>query len=134
MLLGFTLQTYPLAAVTADEINEVLHDPTRPNWFGLKKKKPKANHLVLNSLVMSPQRRIAVINGELMREGETKHNITVQQILDDRVLVTTKSGNKRVLKLQNARTQARNQKKRLPELKASQATRLRTTSEEGITQ
>ena len=76
-----------------------LVDPTRPNWYRLNTSKKKSKKLVLNSLVMSPLRRIAVVNGELMREGDIKGGITLQQILHDRVLIITKDGKKRVLKL-----------------------------------
>lgn len=82
-----------------DETETSLVDPTRPNWFGINKSKQTSGKLALNSLVMSPQRRIAVINGELMREGDTKLGITLDSILHDRVLIRTKNGKKRVLKL-----------------------------------
>ncbi len=77
----------------------VLTDPTQPNWFGLSKTKSKPKGPVLNSLVTGTQRRIAVINGELMREGDSRHGITIQEILADRVLITTSAGSKKVLKL-----------------------------------
>ena len=77
-----------------------LLDPTQPNWFGVKtSKKKRPPSLILNSLVTGPTRRLAVINGDLLREGETKNGVTVKQILDDRVLITGKDGKKKILKL-----------------------------------
>jgi len=37
-----------------------------------------------------------------MREGDTKNGITVQNIFEDRVLIRTKSGQKKTLKLKKA--------------------------------
>lgn len=82
----------------ADE-RPVLTDPTQPNWFGLSKAKSKPKGPVLNSLVTGTKRRIAVINGELMREGDSRNGITIEEILADRVLITTSAGSKKVLKL-----------------------------------
>lgn len=80
-----------------------LVDPTQPNWFGLKAaKKKSAKSLRLDSLVTGAQRRLAVINGVMMREGDTKNGITVQNIFEDRVLIRTKSGQKKTLKLKKA--------------------------------
>lgn len=110
LTLLVSLTAHQVVANTTDSVETVadpkvekrLVDPTRPNWFGAKKGKSKSGNLVLNSLVTSPQRRIAVINGELMREGDTKRGITLKQILSDRVLIVSKNGKKRALKLNNA--------------------------------
>lgn len=98
-----------IPAVSADsaESDPMLVDPTLPNWFGLTKTKKKSSSLVLNSLVTGSQRRLAVINGELMREGDTHKGFTLDQILEDRVLITRKSGKKQVLKLKNAKISAK---------------------------
>ena len=89
----------PLASNTGDR---TLTDPTRPNWYGVSTSKTQSKQPVLNSLVTGPQRRIAVINGELMREGESRHGFALVEILEDRVLIRTKSGNKKVLKLKKS--------------------------------
>jgi len=89
---------FALPVVAATEENG-LKDPTQPNWHGLSKAKKANSGPVLNSLVTGPQRRIAVINGVLMREGEKGRGFTLEQIMDDSVLVTTKSGKQRVLSL-----------------------------------
>lgn len=88
--------------VESDERTPQLTDPTQPNWFGVGKKSAAPKGPVLNSLVTGPQRRIAVINGDLMREGDTRHGITIEEILDDRVLIRNAAGKKKVLKLRKS--------------------------------
>ena len=90
-------------ALVAPSSAKELIDPTQPNWFGLKTaKKKNANTLRLDSLVRGSQRRLAVINGVMMREGDTKNGITVQSIFEDRVLVRTQTGKKHTLKLKTS--------------------------------
>lgn len=86
----------------ADTGGPTLTDPTQPNWFGVNKKSSAPKGPVLNSLVTGAQRRIAVINGDLMREGDTRHGITIEEILDDRVLIRNSVGTKKVLKLRKS--------------------------------
>jgi len=91
--------------VSADEtepeefVTSAFIDPTRPNWFENPKKTKKAPRLALNSLVNGPQRRIAVISGELMREGDSHRGFTLEQILEDRVIMNNQSSGRLVLKL-----------------------------------
>jgi len=90
-------------STTGDESTELvtspLTDPTRPNWYKQATKKKKSPPMVLNSLVNGPQRRIAVISGELMREGDNHRGFTLEQILEDRVLMTNKDDRRLVLQL-----------------------------------
>lgn len=77
-----------------------LTDPTRPNWYGLKAKVTKAaNALELNSIIISAHRRLAVINGELMREGEERKGLLLKEVLKDRVLVQTPNDGLKALRL-----------------------------------
>ena len=86
------------APLRADEAP--LTDPTRPNWYGLQAqvqhdpKKP-----VLNSIISSDDRRLAVINGALMREGERKRGLLLQEVLTDRVLVVNADNELQALRL-----------------------------------
>lgn len=77
-----------------------LKDPTRPNWYGLKsgvRHDPKVPKL--NSIITSDQRRLAVINGKLMREGERNNGLLLQEVLTDRVLVVTADNELQALRL-----------------------------------
>lgn len=77
-----------------------LTDPTRPNWYGLQRSvKHDPSKPVLNSIINSEDRRLAVINGALMREGERKRGLLLQEVLTDRVLVVTADNQLRALRL-----------------------------------
>ena len=68
-----------------------LHDPTRPtdpaSYFGSKKKQPGG--WSLQSILSSPERRIAVINGTRVREGDRIGSARVVRINDSHVLLNT---------------------------------------------
>ena len=94
----FAMMTLGVGAVQADDVS--LTDPTRPNWYGLKAavrhdpKKP-----TLNSIITSDDRRLAVINGALMREGERSRGFLLQEVLTDRVLIVTTENELQALRL-----------------------------------
>ena len=117
LLLGATvlaMSAHPAWATTnnssdsnADAVELV--DPTQPNWFGIKKAKKKySNTPKLNSLVNGAGRRLAVINGLLMREGDTKEGITLHEIKETSVVITTRSGKNRELRLTKTKGLAQN--------------------------
>ncbi|MEM1229207.1 MAG: hypothetical protein AAGI15_01625 [Pseudomonadota bacterium] len=84
----------------AAEGDPVLQDPTRPNWYGLKAKARKAaSELQLSSIIISANRRLAVINGDLMREGERRNGVLLKEVLKDRVLVVSADKGLRALRL-----------------------------------
>lgn len=77
-----------------------VQDPTRPPHAG----EPTANPaplrtLSLDSIVYGEGRRVAVIDGRPMREGETVNGVRVKAIHSDRVEVLD-HGHKRVLRLE----------------------------------
>ena len=71
---------------------EKLRDPTRPERFaepvsGFVGKK-KVTLPRLSSVLIGDDRRLAVIDGELMAEGDVSNGLRVQRIISDRVVVT----------------------------------------------
>ncbi|MFE8072921.1 general secretion pathway protein GspB [Marinobacteraceae bacterium S3BR75-40.1] len=66
-----------------------LQDPTRPPDFSApapKQAAPKPEY-TLESILVSPSRRIVVINGEVLAEGERLDTLVVQRIKEDEVVV-----------------------------------------------
>lgn len=80
-----------------------LFDPTQPNWFGVNIKRKTQRSLILNSLVTGAKRRIAIINGELLREGDSYRGLRLTQILNDRVLLKNSAGKIITLKLERTK-------------------------------
>ena len=86
-LIGLVLCSALLVA-SAVSANE-LRDPTKP--LGLVASNKKAvTQWVLNSVLISPQRKLAVINGHTLREGQIlpgSSDIKVQRILANTVVL-----------------------------------------------
>lgn len=99
-LAVMTLGTGLALADASSATDLELTDPTRPNWYGLQ---PSIKHdpskPILNSIISSDDRRLAVINGALMREGERKRGLLLQEVLPDRVLVVTAENELQALRL-----------------------------------
>ncbi len=72
---------------------QALKDPTQPtdpvNYFGAHENQAAGNWS-LQSILSSPQRRIAVINGTRVKEGDRIGSARVVRILDSRVLLDTR--------------------------------------------
>lgn len=82
------------------QANEIQNDPTRPLDYRVSR---ASVELSLNAILRGGDRRLAVINGQRLREGETIANsggIRVVSINDDAVLVG-QSGRQWQLKLNN---------------------------------
>lgn len=73
------------------------NDPTRPLHYNSSAATANSG-LRLSSILISDNRRIAVINGQLVSEGDTVAGATLIRILDNRVHVTI-NGKNRELKL-----------------------------------
>jgi hypothetical protein len=79
---------------------EKLRDPTRPlatpqrAGAAATPAAPKAAPVlpVLQLVLMGAERRYAVIDGELLAEGDDIRGLTVQKILDDAVVLITPNG------------------------------------------
>lgn len=98
VLSSLAVLTFSAGYALAD--TGALSDPTRPNWYGLQAKvqhDPKKP--TLNSIITSDDRRLAVINGALMREGERNKGLLLQEVLTDRVLVVTADNKLQALRL-----------------------------------
>lgn len=88
---------------------QALQDPTRPPGTQATAAKPAPERaLVLDSILFSKDRRVAVIEGEALREGQGFDNVRVIRIYANRVLVTD-NGRERVLYLE-----------RLPQVRGTQ--------------
>jgi len=90
LLLAFSLSAMDVVAL------EGLKDPTRPSYFssganvyldGLKKQ------YVLNSVLISDQRRVAVINGKRVTEGDRVKNAVVRDIQKSQVSLVIDGAN-----------------------------------------
>lgn len=77
-----------------------LQDPTRPPGPQSTVANPEpARALALDSILFSKDRRVAVIEGEALREGQGFDNVRVIRIYANRVLVVD-NGRERVLYLE----------------------------------
>ncbi|WP_108019285.1 hypothetical protein [Marinobacter sp. 3-2] len=86
-----------------------LQDPTRPPGPQATVARPAPERsLALDSILFSKDRRVAVIEGEALREGQGFDNVRVIRIYANRVLVTD-NGRERVLYLE-----------RLPQVRGTQ--------------
>lgn len=66
-----------------------LQDPTRPPGAETKPAKLlPARNIQLGSILLGKERRIAVIDGVALQEGDSHDNIRVRRIFKDRVEVT----------------------------------------------
>lgn len=71
-----------------------LADPTRPPGYGGDGQFQRPWNLT--SILVSPRRRLAVINGEVVREGGRIDGMTVIRIRDDRVILKGLGGRETV--------------------------------------
>lgn len=74
-----------------------LHDPTRPTDPALYFGTGNAGGWTLQSILFSDDRRIAIINGKRVREGERVGSARVTRIRNSQVVLKTRG---RTLKLQ----------------------------------
>jgi MSHA biogenesis protein MshK len=76
-----------------------LQDPTRPNGFQAPQSEPAQQRTFsLASIIIGPDRKIAVIDGRARREGQTFEGIRLRRIYPDRVELVDQ-GRVRILKL-----------------------------------
>lgn len=87
-----------LALVSSNAL--ALQDPTRPDGFGAS---PQAQvpqkEFMLASIFIGKDRRVAVIDGVVRREGQTFEGVRVRRIHQDRVELVDQ-GRVRVLRLE----------------------------------
>ena len=76
-----------------------LEDPTRPNGFRAPKAEPVPQQtFALASIIIGADRKVAVIDGEARREGQTFKGVRVKRIYPDRVELVDQ-GRVRILRL-----------------------------------
>lgn len=79
--------------------SQALQDPTRPSGFRAAPAEPApAKAFDLNSIIIGPDRKVAVINGRPRQEGQTFEGVRLRQIYTDRVELIDQ-GRVRILKL-----------------------------------
>ena len=77
-----------------------IQDPTRPADYLYRGSTPQLEHgRVLQALLTSGERKIAIINGELLREGEQSQGIQVLKIDKHSVLIRNQQGKRQELVL-----------------------------------
>lgn len=64
-----------------------LADPTRPPSAVTSQTAASASHWLVSSILFSPQRRVAVVNGRLVAEGDVVEGATVVAIDSDTVVL-----------------------------------------------
>ncbi|MDX1635742.1 MAG: hypothetical protein R3280_13960 [Marinobacter sp.] len=91
----------PLLMLLLAQPGWALNDPTRPPDFNRALPAPavEQRRYDLASIVIGPERRVAVINGVARREGERFDDARVRRIHPDRVEILD-GGRVRILKLQ----------------------------------
>ena len=81
-----------------------LEDPTRPMDIGAVETTPPAASVpALTSILVGKERKLAVIDGRLMSEGEDVRGIKVLKIYPDRAVVSVGDDRRITLRLSNAR-------------------------------
>lgn len=105
---GLVFSLLLLLAGTADVgLSNVpaLEDPTRPLDIRAVETKParKTSVPTLTSILVGKERKLAVIDGHLMSEGEDDWGIKVLKIYPDRAVVSIGDDRPITLKLDNAR-------------------------------
>lgn len=95
-LIVRTLAGLALASVCTMAVAESLRDPTRPVEATVSRRatgKPVSQHrLVLQTVVISPQRRTAVISGRVLSPGDRISGYTLTEIHEAEVVVKGPKG------------------------------------------
>lgn len=79
--VGVTTALVGFASVSVQAVN----DPTRPSYY--QSDKAKAIPLLLSSVLWSDQRRVAIINGKALSEGDVIADATVVKIEKQQVRI-----------------------------------------------
>jgi len=92
------------AAVVDEAVNfQTLPDPTRPAEFVTPRGPQSINKIpVLSSVLFSQDRRMAVIDGHVLGEGDSMNGMTVQRIDQSEVIVQMADNQEMSLKLSTA--------------------------------
>lgn len=90
--LGVSLWTWFASPALA------LEDPTRPSGFQAPVEAPQPEvSFSLDSIMIGGDKRLAVINGQMVREGQTLEQARVLRVAADRVVLSV-DGQQRVLR------------------------------------
>jgi MSHA biogenesis protein MshK len=85
--IRYLLTAFALTAVAADTFAQQLRDPTRPPSFVAPAGTAavRESDLVLQTVLISPERRAAIINGRLLRLGENIAGMQLMSISESEV-------------------------------------------------
>ena len=80
----------PALALAADDAAAAVHDPMQPTWLrgSDERSKPERSptqRFSVDTIVVSPERRVAIINGRSVGVGEWVHGAKVLRINPDAV-------------------------------------------------
>ena len=84
--------------------DELLRDPTRP-YTTSERVLPSSPRFVVNAIIVSPKRRVAIVNGRRVGVGSSLGGATVVAIEQDQVVL--ESGGKRITAGLNERAMRR---------------------------
>lgn len=90
--IALTILTTFMLATVASGVHAELVDPTSPYWSGGERTSTRRSGLVLQSTVVSPNRKIAMINGRTYGVGSRIGKLVVTDIQPYRV--TLRKSNK----------------------------------------
>ena len=101
--LATLLSLVILASGTA-YADEALRDPTRP-YAPIKGPRASSPGFVVNAIIISPERRVAIVNGRRLAVGGSLDGATVMAIEKDHLILET--GGKRIRAELNKRAMRR---------------------------
>jgi hypothetical protein len=79
--------------------DEILRDPTRP-YTAAERRAVAAPRFVVNAIIVSPERRVAILNGRRVGVGATVDNATVISIEKDELILEI-GGKRQTVSLRN---------------------------------
>lgn len=101
--LAFSSLLLALLPIAAAAGSESLRDPTRPLTAAAPAAAPdQRSRPVLQSLLIGPDRRLAVIDGQRMNEGEERRGMKLWEIHADGVVVSVNGSARMRLSLTHA--------------------------------
>lgn len=88
-----------LASTAQAAANERLLDPTRPTHAKAPAAPRSTSAMRLEAVLMSSDRRIAIVNGQVLRAGDRIGDVLIEEVFADSVRYT-RAGQSQLLRLQ----------------------------------